>query len=146
MGNERRSERREGGRGGDDRWMLPGLTGAIHACTLRSAALAVTFTNFRMRYWQIGIAIERFLAVTTMPASCIMLALNTDSTRFSTREEIEFFIETTLSRVIVTVARCKTYTKSFDGRRRGACCLRSPLFRCLFPSVGVGMSERERCG
>lgn len=87
--------------GSSRRWLM----GFMH---FRKAQFsAITFTNFRMCNREIEITIKCFFAITTVSTHSIMFALNTNSTWFSTREKIKFFIKTTLSWMIVTIARWK---------------------------------------
>ena len=108
-------------------------------------SVVLTSANLWMSHWQVWITIECFLAIAAMSADGVMFALNTDSTGLSTREQIEFLVESALPRMIVAIAgykqkktcRSDRYDKwsvflalrEIDQRSRSSCSARSTSVR-----------------
>ena len=72
-----------------------------------STVVGLTFTHLAMRDRSHRVAIEAFLAVVTVATLRIVATVGTDSSAPVTRQLVDLQVEATLSRVQVTVARCR---------------------------------------
>lgn len=82
-----------------------------HRVLTHRGNVILTFAHFSMTNRFGWITIVAFFAVVAMTARCCMSTIQAYSTGYTARHLIQFHIETTSSRVSITVASCKRYKK-----------------------------------
>lgn len=77
----------------------------------------LTFAYFAMTNWFGWITVIAFFAIVAMTSSCCMSTIQTNTTRYTARQFVQFHVEAASSRVSITVAGCEQENEMKNKRK-----------------------------